>query len=163
MPSNTRITSPTRTPRYCTCWVSIPAASTYRAVSDLKSTTAGRSIRSCPEGATCHRGFDSRFGGPIWQIALALAISFHQDLSNLIVALLGETDAAAPELHRRLTESGVALPRLAFDGLLVSLEVTGIVCGRYASQPDPDAPATRVYGRGPEAMSASTLGLRTVA
>lgn len=92
-----------------------------------------------------------------------MIISFRQDLSDLIVALLGETEVTAPELHERLTESGVPLSRLAFDGLLVSLEVRGIVHGRYAGQEDQDAPAMRVYCRGPEAAATSALNIRTAA
>src|SRR4051812_41402042 len=59
-PSNPPTTSPTSTPRRCTCSASSPAGSTSPGGSGWRSTTAGRSTRSCPDDAA--RG-DERAGG----------------------------------------------------------------------------------------------------
>ena len=49
-PSSTATTSPTSTPRSSTCWASTPAGWRSPAASGWRSSTAGRSGRSSPEG-----------------------------------------------------------------------------------------------------------------
>lgn len=76
-----------------------------------------------------------------------MTTTFRADLSGLITHLLDDAEITATDLHRRLTDSGLHLSRLAFDGLLVKLEVQGAVYGRYPTNVDDEAPALRIYRR----------------